>query len=85
MSSSPPTGIDEHCHFFGPMIDSASRMESIDTELTAHLNGPEPVVLVSLGTLHAGTEEFFRGCCTVLADLPAKIVLAVGCRSRSNS
>lgn len=70
--------IDEHCHFFGPMIDPASRIESVDTELAAHLAGPEPVVLVSLGTLHAGTEDFFRGCCTVLADLPARIVLAVG-------
>lgn len=70
--------IDEHCHFVGPMIDSANRVESVDRQLAAHLDGPEPVVLVSLGTLHAGTDSFFRSCFTALAELPARIVLAVG-------
>lgn len=70
--------IDENCHFVGPMIDSTSRVESADSELAAHLDGPEPVVLVSLGTRHAGTKTFFRSCFSAFADLPARIVLAVG-------
>jgi MGT family glycosyltransferase len=75
--------IDEHCHFVGPMIDPARRDETMDAELATHLGGSEPVVLVSLGTLHAGTDDFFRGCFTVLADLPARIVLAVGSNTDS--
>lgn len=70
--------IDERCHFVGPMIDQASWNETLDVELATHLNGPEPVVLASLGTLHAGTDAFFRGCFEVLADLPVRGVLAVG-------
>ncbi|MHA6617198.1 glycosyltransferase [Pseudonocardia sp. DLS-67] len=35
-------------------------------------------VLVSLGTLHSGTEAFFRACFDVLADLPARVLIAVG-------
>lgn len=33
---------------------------------------------VSLGTLHAGSDDFFRTCFRVLADLPVRVLLAVG-------
>jgi hypothetical protein len=70
--------VDDRCHFVGPMIDPTSRAERTDAELAAHLDGPRPVVLVSLGTLHAAPKSFFRDCVGALADLPARIVLAVG-------
>ncbi|MGW0231522.1 macrolide family glycosyltransferase [Actinopolymorpha singaporensis] len=79
--------LDESCHFVGPTVDpvdpvspvnNALRDTELDAELSAHVDGADPVVLVSLGTLHAGTGEFFRTCFTALADLPARVVLAVG-------
>ena len=70
--------IDEHCHFIGATIDPDTRSRDLDPELAAHLDGAEPLVLVSLGTLHAGSDAFFRTCFQVLADLPARVLLAVG-------
>ncbi|WP_246842924.1 macrolide family glycosyltransferase [Allokutzneria sp. NRRL B-24872] len=75
----PPNPLlDERCHFFGPTIDAENRVAEVDPELAEFLDGPEPLVLVSLGTLHAGTQAFFRTCFTALADVPARFVLAVG-------
>jgi hypothetical protein len=75
-----PSGpqIDQHCHFIGPMIEPDTRNSELDAELDAHLDRPDPIVLVSLGTLHAGSDDFFRTCFEVLADLPARVLLAVG-------
>jgi MGT family glycosyltransferase len=70
--------IDESCHFVGATIDPDTRGREVDAELAAHLDGPEPLVLVSLGTLHAGSNAFFRTCFEVLAGLPARVLLAVG-------
>lgn len=70
--------LDESCLFVGPTADPATRAEVVDGELGAHLEGAGPVVLVSLGTLHQGSEEFFRACFRALADLPARVVIAVG-------
>ncbi|OZM78184.1 glycosyl transferase [Pseudonocardia sp. MH-G8] len=70
--------VDERCHFVGPTLDTEARDEELDSELAAHLDAPEPLVLVSLGTLHAGADEFFRTCFEVLADLPARVLLSVG-------
>lgn len=82
--------LDESCHFLGPTVNPDKpgnpvnpvnyglHGTELDAELSAHVAGADPVVLVSLGTLHAGTGEFFRTCFTALADLPARVVLAVG-------
>ena len=73
--------IDESCHFVGPTIDTGRAVDPLDAELAAHLDTAEPVVLVSLGTLHAGTEAFFRGCFEALAGLPVRAVIAIGSRT----
>ncbi|MCP3803123.1 glycosyl transferase [Allokutzneria sp. A3M-2-11 16] len=79
----PPNPLlDERCHFVGPTIDPATRPHEADPELIAFLDSPAPVVLVSMGTLHAGTDEFFSTCFTAFADLPARFVLAVGPHAR---
>lgn len=70
--------LDQTCHFIGPTIDSGIRRGHLDDELAAHLDAPGPLVLVSLGTLHSGSDRFFRTCLDVLADLPVQVVLAVG-------
>ncbi|RKT54644.1 hypothetical protein C8E97_3291 [Saccharothrix australiensis] len=72
----PNPAIDDRCHFVGPTL--TGRHEELDPELAAHCAGPEPVVLVSLGTLHQGTGEFFRTCFEVLSDLPVRAVVVVG-------
>jgi MGT family glycosyltransferase len=74
----PDPRIDERCHYIGATIDPDTHSRDLDGELAAHLDGPDPVVLVSLGTLHAGSDVFFRTCFDVLADLPARVLLAVG-------
>ena len=74
----PDPRIDERCHYIGATFDPETRESDLDPELAAHVEGPEPLVLVSLGTLHSGTDAFFRACFDVLADLPARVLLAVG-------
>lgn len=74
----PDPRIDERCHYIGATIDPETRENDLDAELAEHMDGPEPLVLVSLGTLHSGTDAFFRTCFDVLADLPARVLLAVG-------
>lgn len=74
----PDPRIDETCHYVGPTFDPAVRQAAADPELAALLAGSEPLIMVSLGTLHAGSEEFFRSCFTALGDLPARVVLSVG-------
>ncbi|SDM42501.1 macrolide family glycosyltransferase [Allokutzneria albata] len=81
----PNPSLDERCHFVGPTIDPATRRSEPDSELAAFMDSADPLVLVSLGTLHAGTDEFFRTCFTALADLPARFVLAVGAHARPGS
>jgi MGT family glycosyltransferase len=70
--------IDQTCHFIGPTIDPETRNTDLDAELAAHLDSADPLILVSLGTLHGGSDVFFRTCFEVLADLPARVLLAVG-------
>jgi MGT family glycosyltransferase len=74
----PDPRIDDRCHYIGATIDPQTRASDLDTELAAHVDGPEPLVLVSLGTLHTGTDAFFRTCFEVLADLPARVLIAAG-------
>jgi MGT family glycosyltransferase len=74
----PDPRIDRTCHYIGATIDPDTRAHELDAGLAAHLEGPEPLVLVSLGTLHSGTDAFFRACFDVLADLPARVLIAVG-------
>ncbi|GAA0932338.1 macrolide family glycosyltransferase [Pseudonocardia zijingensis] len=76
----PDPRIDERCHYVGATIDPAGRDRELDAELAAHVDGPDPVVLVSLGTLHAGSDAFFRSCFDAFAGLPARVVIATGPR-----
>ena len=70
--------IDQRCHFIGATIEPDARDRGLDAGLAAHLDSAEPIVLVSLGTLHAGSDAFFRTCFEVLAELPARVLLVVG-------
>ncbi|MDA3647224.1 glycosyl transferase [Saccharopolyspora indica] len=75
----PSPSIDDTCRFVGPTIPAAG--QHLDPELARFLDGPGPLVLVSLGTLHTGTEAFFRTCFEALSDLPIRALLATGARS----
>lgn len=70
--------LDERCLFVGPSPVPPPLNATVDPQLATHLAGPDPVVLVSLGTLHSGSEQFFRSCFAALGDLPITVVLAVG-------
>ncbi|WP_217428204.1 nucleotide disphospho-sugar-binding domain-containing protein [Microlunatus speluncae] len=70
--------LDRTCHFVGPTIEPASGTDDHDADLTDLLATAEPLVLVSLGTLHTGSEAFFRSCFEAFADLPARVLLSVG-------
>ena len=69
---------DASCHFVGPSIEPAARTEESDPDLERILSGTDPLVVVSLGTLHAGGEDFFRSCIEAFAPLPANVLLVVG-------
>lgn len=75
---SPDPRLDSSCRFTGPTTTPDAVSTPLDPELSAHLSGGQPVVLVSLGTLHDGGASFFRTCCAALGDLPVRVVLATG-------
>lgn len=69
---------DADSHFVGPSIDAALHSGEIDQELERLLEDDTPLVLVSLGTLHRGGEDFFRPCIEAFAALPVNALLVVG-------
>jgi hypothetical protein len=66
--------IDETFRFVGPTINP----EEPSGGFPFDAGGPEPVVYISLGTLHRGSVTFFRDCFDAFADMPARFVLSVG-------
>ncbi|PMR72550.1 glycosyl transferase [Billgrantia endophytica] len=74
----PDDRCDASSHFVGPSIDAAPHSEEIDRQLERLLEDGTPLVLVSLGTLHRGGEDFFRSCIDAFAALPANVLLVVG-------
>ncbi|MFE0019447.1 macrolide family glycosyltransferase [Amycolatopsis sp. NPDC059021] len=69
--------IDASCHYVGPTFPEGGD-SAPDAELAAFLDEPGPLVLVSLGTLHAGSGAFFHACFEALGDLPARVLIATG-------
>ena len=65
--------LDATIRFVGPMLDSDVRAaDPLD------LSGPEPVVYMSLGTLHTADASFYRACLAAFAQLPVRFVLSTG-------
>lgn len=77
MQGSDPR-LDASCRFVGPTLDVTARTEESDPELENVLGGTDPLVVVSLGTLHTGGSSFFRACVEALGPLPANVLLVVG-------
>ncbi|WP_229117697.1 nucleotide disphospho-sugar-binding domain-containing protein [Enemella evansiae] len=73
----PDARLDDSCMFVGPTADPGST-DDLDPELAAFLDTDQPVVLVSLGTLHAAGDDFFATCVDGLGDLPIRVVIATG-------
>jgi hypothetical protein len=73
--------VDDTFRFVGPMIDPEARRGDVPLDTL----GPEPVVYISLGTLHRGSADFFRQCFAAFADVPARFVLSVGTWTDSDS
>lgn len=69
--------IDESFRFVGPSIDPQTRGEDFPFDEL----GDEPVVYISLGTVHAAQPEFFRACFEAFADFGARFILSAGKRS----
>ena len=76
---------DPTCHYVGPTFDAGTRTEEVDGPLRALLNRDGPLIVVSLGTLHSGGEDFFRACVEAFAGLPATVLLVVGRRTEPPS
>jgi MGT family glycosyltransferase len=66
--------IDETFRFVGPSINPQTRSEDFPFERLRQ----EPIVYISLGTVHATQPEFFRTCFEAFADFPAQFILSVG-------
>ena len=72
---------DPTCHYVGPSFDAGARTEEVDGPLRELLGRDGPLVVVSLGTLHSGGEDFFRTCVEAFAAMPATVLLVVGRRT----
>lgn len=66
--------IDETFRFIGPSINPQTRSEDFPFDAL----GQEPVVYISLGTVHSTQPEFFRTCFEAFADFRARFILSVG-------
>jgi MGT family glycosyltransferase len=66
--------IDETFHFVGPSINPQTRSECVST----HSVGPDPVVYISLGTVHSRDPAFFRACFEAFGNFPRRFVLSIG-------
>jgi MGT family glycosyltransferase len=66
--------IDETFRFVGPSIDPQTRHEPFPLATLGH----EPVVYISLGTVHAIHTAFVRTCFEAFADHPMHVVMSVG-------
>jgi MGT family glycosyltransferase len=66
--------IDDTFHFVGPSIDPGTRTE----RFSADSLGPDPVVYVSLGTVHSRDPAFFRACFQAFHDVPKQFVMSIG-------
>ncbi|REJ05249.1 glycosyl transferase [Microbacterium bovistercoris] len=73
----PDDRLDDTCVFVGPTSDAGAPAD-LDDDLRTFIEGPDPVVLVSLGTLHAAGAEFFETCAAALGELPVRVVLVTG-------
>lgn len=71
---SPNGRVDESFRFVGPMVDPDRGRGDVPFEIS----GTEPIVYISLGTLHLGSGDFFQQCFAAFADLPARFILSVG-------
>jgi MGT family glycosyltransferase len=66
--------VDKTFRFVGPSINPEARRGDVSFEAL----GPEPVVYISLGTLHLGSTDFFQHCFEAFRDMPAQFILSVG-------
>ena len=77
MISNRHAEIDDTFRFVGPVIDPETR----SGELPFEPSESEPVVYISLGTLHRGSIDFFQQCFTAFGALSARFVLVVGAQT----
>ena len=66
--------VDDSFRFVGPMID----LEAGQGDLPFDISGPEPLIYISLGTLHRGSAGFFHQCFQAFADMRVRAILSVG-------
>jgi MGT family glycosyltransferase len=69
----PNSRVDATFRFVGPMIDPDTRLDA-----PFELSGSEPLVYMSLGTLHSASTTFYRQCLEAFADMPVRFVLTTG-------
>lgn len=66
--------IDETFRFVGPSINPQIR----EGDFPFDVLGQQPVVYISMGTIHNRQTEFYHQCFKAFADYPAQFVLSVG-------
>jgi len=73
--------VDATFRFVGPTID----LEADGGDLPTDMLGPEPLVYISLGTLHRGSTDFFQQCFSAFGGMSGRFVLSVGRQADSQS
>ena len=66
--------IDETFRFVGPSIDPQSR----ESDFPFDALGEQPVVYISMGTIHNLDTKFYHQCFEAFGDYPAQFILSVG-------
>jgi MGT family glycosyltransferase len=66
--------IDETFRFVGPSINLQTRSEDFPFDALDQ----NPIVYISMGTIHTGSVEFYRQCFETFGSYPAQFVLSAG-------
>jgi MGT family glycosyltransferase len=73
----PNSHITKSFRYVGTTLSNKEK-EIVPPDFPLHTLGRNPVIYISLGTLHAGSKDFFRQCFTAFADMPVQCVLSAG-------
>jgi MGT family glycosyltransferase len=76
----PVPVIDDTFRFVGPSINPHVR----SSELPFEIAGNEPVVYISLGTIHNANLDFYHACFDAFRDVPAQFILSAGTHTDLN-
>lgn len=71
--------VDDTFRFVGPTINSEAHLGAMPYGAL----DSQPIIYISLGTLHKGDADFFRQCFEAFADMPTQFIVSTGTQTET--